>query len=99
MSKLRHIPYAVLTAGCMLVGGGAYAQSIGQIDQREANQQQRIDNGIRDGQLTRGETARLEQGEQRIDRTEARDAARGPMTQQERQHLNGMENRQSRDIS
>jgi hypothetical protein len=82
MTKLRYVPYAVLTAGSLLIGGGAYAQSIGQIDQREANQQQRIDNGIRDGQLTRGETARLEQGEQRIDRTEARDLAKGPLTSQ-----------------
>src|ERR1700722_9219143 len=99
MSKLRLVPYAVLTAGSLLIGGGAYAQSLSTIDQREANQQQRIDNGIHDGQLTRGETARLEQGEQRIDRTEARDLSHGPLTQQERQHLTNMEKRESRDIS
>jgi len=99
MPKLRLIPYAVLTAGGLLVAsGGAYAQSASNIDWREGNQQQRIDNGIHDGQLTPGETARLEQGQQRIDRTQARDESRGPMTGQERQQLGRMENRESRDI-
>src|SRR5476649_186369 len=100
MTKLRLIPYAVLTvAGILAVSGGANAQSMYDINQRQDVQQDRIDHGVRDGQLTRGEAGRLEQGEQRIQRTEARDQARGPMTQQERQQLNGMENRQSRDIS
>ena len=72
MSKLRHIPYAVLTAGSMLVGGGAYAQSMSTINQEQWGQQQQINHGVRDGQLTPGETARLEQGERDINRAQAR---------------------------
>ena len=67
MSKLRLVPYAVLTAGSLLIGGGAYAQSLSTIDQREANQQQRIANGTRSGQLTTGETGRADQRQANID--------------------------------
>ena len=68
MSKLRLIPYAVLTAGSMVAGGGAYAQSMYDINQRQDYQQDRIDRGVRDGQITRSEQYRLEQGERAIDR-------------------------------
>src|SRR5580704_4990183 len=97
MSIIRTIPYAVLSAG-LLAAGGASAQSMGSIDAREANQQERIEQGRADGQLTRGEARRLEQGEQRIERYEARARADGGVTPQERQHLDGMLNRESRDI-
>ena len=97
MSIFRTIPYAVLSAG-ILAAGGASAQSLGSIDAREANQQDRIEQGRADGQLTRGEARRLEQGEQRIDRYEARARADGTVTPQERQHLDGMLNRESHDI-
>src|SRR5450759_2191142 len=98
MSIFRTIPYAVLSAG-LLAAGGASAQSMGSIDAREANQQERIQQGRADGQLTRGETRRLEQGEQRIERYEARARADGVVTPQERQRLDGMLNRESRDIN
>ena len=54
MSKFRSIPYAVLS-GSLLFGGGAYAQSMYSIDQRQDYQQDRIEHGIRDGQITRSE--------------------------------------------
>jgi hypothetical protein len=97
MSIIRTIPYAVLSAG-LLAAGGASAQSLGSIDAREANQQERIEQGRADGELTRGEARRLERGEQRIERYEARARADGVVTPQERQHLDGMLNRESRDI-
>ena len=79
MSILRTIPYAVLS-GSLLVGGGAYAQSMSTIDQRQDYQQDRIERGIRDGQITRSEAARLEQGERAIDRAQARARADGVVT-------------------
>src|SRR5882762_9670723 len=97
MSKHRLIPYAVLTAG-LLVAGGASAQSMSGIDAREAYQQDRIQDGRRDGSLTRGEAARLNQGEQRIERYEAHARADGVVTPGERQRLDGMLDRQGRQI-
>lgn len=98
MFKHRLIPYAVLTAG-LLVAGGASAQSMSSIDAREAYQQDRIQDGRRDGALTRGETARLEQGQARIDRYQARAESNGVVSPGERQHLDGMLDRQGRAIS
>lgn len=97
MSRLRSLPYAVLTIG-LLAAGSASAQSMSSIDQREANQEQRIRDGRRDGSLTRGEAARLEQGEQRINRYEARARADGVVTPAERQRLDNMLDRESRAI-
>lgn len=97
MTKLRSLPYAVLTFS-LLAAGGASAQSMSSIDAREAQQQQRIANGVRDGSLTRGETYRLEQGERRIDQYEARARADGHVSGYERQRLDGMLDRESREI-
>jgi hypothetical protein len=98
MSRLRYLPYAVLTAS-LLAAGAASAQSMGSIDGREAAQQQRIEAGRRDGSLTRAEAYRLEQGEQRINRYETRARADGVVTPAERQRLDGMLDRESRQIN
>ena len=50
MSKLRLIPYAVLTAGGLIAASGpASAQSMYEINQRQDYQQNRIQDGIRLG--------------------------------------------------
>ncbi len=97
MSKFRSIPYAVLT-GSLLVGGGAYAQSMYSIDQRQDYQQNRIEQGIQSGQITRGEAYRLEQGERAIDRAQSRARADGVVTQQERNRIDHMVDRQGQQI-
>ncbi|SKA15193.1 hypothetical protein SAMN02745126_03777 [Enhydrobacter aerosaccus] len=98
MSKLRHMPYAALTAGSLLVGGGAYAQSMYGIDQRQAEQQQWISHGVSNGQLTPGETARLEQGQRSINRAQSYAEADGHVSPQERQRIDGMTNHEGREI-
>src|SRR5882672_10880067 len=97
MSIFRTIPYAVLS-GSLLVGGGAYAQSMSSIDQRQDYQQDRIERGIRDGQITSSEARRLEQGERAIDRTQARARADGVVTSQERARIDRMTDREGREI-
>src|SRR5476649_2115499 len=100
MTKLRLIPYAVLTAaGILAVSGGANAQSMYDINQRQEVQQDRIDHGIRDGQITRSEASRLEQGERNIDRAQLQAEADGHVTPQERARIDRMTNRESREIS
>ena len=97
MSKFRSIPYAVLS-GALLVGGGASAQSMYDIDRRQDYQQNRIEQGIQSGQITRNEAYRLEQGERAIDRAQARARADGVVTPQERARIDRMTDRESRDI-
>lgn len=67
------------------------------VNQREENQQQRIGNGVKSGQLTPGETSHLERGEQHIDNQVARDrsANGGHLTGQERRQVNREQNRES----
>jgi hypothetical protein len=68
------------------------------IDQRQANQEKRIDQGVASGQLTAHEAKRLEKGEQRIGNAETRAKADGTVTAQERKHLTRMENKESHAI-
>lgn len=97
MSKFRSIPFAVLT-GSLLVGGSAYAQSMYGIDQRQDYQQNRIEQGIRSGQITESEARRLRQGEIAIDRAQARARADGVVSQQERNRIDHMTDRQGRQV-
>lgn len=68
------------------------------VDQRQANQQQRIDQGVKSGQLTGTEAARLEKGQAQVERKEARAKADGKVTPKERQRLKKAQDQQSRKI-
>lgn len=68
------------------------------IDQRQANQEARIQQGEKSGALTPREANRLERQQQRIDRMENRAKADGVVTNKERAHLQHAENRQNRQI-
>ena len=72
----------------------------GEINQRKENQQDRIAQGVRSGQLTAGETARLEGREAHINRQEARMRAadNGHLTAADRAKINREQNRTSRAI-
>jgi WXXGXW repeat (2 copies) len=67
---------------------------------REANQDQRIANGLRSGQMTSGEAARAERTQSHIDQQvhDDRVANGGKLTGQERQQINGEQNAASRQI-
>lgn len=67
---------------------------------REANQDQRIANGLRSGQMTSGEAARAEQTQSNIDQQvhNDREANGGKLTGAERQQINGEQNAASRQI-
>jgi len=67
---------------------------------REANQDQRVANGLRTGQMTSGEAARADKTQSRIDQQVHNDRAAngGRLTGQERQQINGEQNAASRQI-
>ena len=89
---------AFATLGTTASAQTAPAPSTRVIDKREVNQQKRIANGVKTGALTPKETVKLEKQQQRIDNVEAKDKAKGPMTNGERKHLNKMENNASKNI-
>ena len=68
------------------------------VDQREANQQQRITQGVASGELTQKETYKLEKEQAAVNKTEARAKADGKVTRAERKRLHKMQDAASRDI-
>ena len=83
-----------------LVFGLCAVSSYGQVDARRENQQQRIAQGVRSGQLTAGETARLETKEAALNREIHADRAAngGHLTAAQHRQINRQQNRLSRQI-
>jgi len=76
----------------------ALAQSTPNIDQRQAVQQQRIEQGVASGELTQKEAAKLEQGQVKVERMEEKAKSDGTVTAQERARLHHAQDKQSRRI-
>lgn len=69
------------------------------IDKRKAEQQQRIDQGVKSGQLTPREAARLEKGQAKVQRMEDKAKADGVVTAKERKQLAHEQDKQSKRIA
>ena len=90
----------------LTAGGAAMAQSAApqapvgtpKIDQREANQEKRIEQGVKSGELTKKEAARLEKREAKLQANKEKAQADGKVTKQERQQLHREANRDSKAI-
>jgi hypothetical protein len=68
------------------------------IDRKQANQQRRINQGIRSGALTPGETYRLQRRQANIKAKEARFKSDGNLSRRERRVLNNNLNNSSKAI-
>jgi hypothetical protein len=102
----------VLAVGGLISVGAAVAQNtepvqqdpghprVNQVDQRQANQQERIGQGLKSGSLTAGEAARLERNQARIQRQKSADMAAhgGHLTKQEQNQINREQKAQSHAI-
>ena len=69
------------------------------VDQRQINQERRIEQGVASGSLTPRETMRLERGQQRVENMEMRAKSDGVVTRQERAQLQHAQDVQSRHIA
>jgi len=87
---------AIAAALSLAFCGAALAQA-GTV-QRDVNQQQRIEQGLKSGQLTTQEAARLEREESRVERDQARAMRDGKLTPAEKARLAREQNKVSRDI-
>ncbi len=77
----------------------AFAQAnTPRVDQRQANQERRIDQGVASGSLTEREANRMERGQQRVDNMENRAKSDGVVTRGERARLHQAQEVQSRRI-
>ena len=66
--------------------------------QRQNNQQARIKQGVQSGELTNGETVRLEKEQGKIQADKLNAKADGKVTPQERRKIQKEQNKASRDI-
>ncbi|OAI45613.1 hypothetical protein AYO43_07870 [Nitrospira sp. SCGC AG-212-E16] len=81
------------------VASPVLAQSIGTEVQRDINQETRVEQGLKSGQLNTGEAAKLERGEARIDRMESKALKNGNLSQQEAARIQDAQNRESDTIN
>ena len=91
---------STLLAAAVILGSATFAaaQSTPGIDTRQANQQNRINQGVASGQLNARETANLQRGQARVQRMENRATADGVVTARERNRINQAQNVQSQKI-
>jgi len=87
-------------SGMMLLTSGlAFAQAeTPRIDKRQANQEQRIDQGIASGQLNEREANRLNNQQEHINKMEDKAKSDGVMTKKERARISAAQDRASRHI-
>ncbi|CAM5542456.1 hypothetical protein [Rhodanobacter lindaniclasticus] len=91
---------ASIVAGIGLGGAmAAAAQTTASTTQRDVNQQRRIEQGLKSGQLSTAEAARLEQGQAHVDRMQQRDLRDGSLSTSEQARLQTAQNRQSKAIA
>jgi len=78
-----------------------FAQTTGApaFQQRDINQQQRIEQGLQSGQLNTREAARLEHEEGQVNQMESRALRDGKVTATEQARINAAQNKASRDIA
>ena len=89
----------LVIGGVLLAAGMAYGQAeTPGIDQRQANQEQRIDQGIASGQLTQREAGRLEQQQQHINTMENKAKSDGVVTKKERTRIHAAQDKASKKI-
>ena len=89
---------ALLGAAAIALPAAAQTQSTPRIDQRQANQERRIEQGQKSGALNQKEAARLDKGQARVQKLEDKAAADGKVTRKERVRLEKAQDRQSRKI-
>jgi uncharacterized membrane protein YebE (DUF533 family) len=95
--KLLYVAAAFILA-CAALSALAQTSSTPRIDQRQANQERRIEQGEKSGQLTPKEATRLEKGQARVQKMEDKAAADGKVTKKERARIERAQDRQSKAI-
>jgi hypothetical protein len=90
----------VIFAAGVFTCATAFAQDPATVNQRRENQQDRIANGIQSGQMTAGETKKVEGQEANLNREirDDRQANGGTLTQTEKQQVNQQQNHLSNEI-
>jgi opacity protein-like surface antigen len=91
--------FMLFVLAAALMGSLAFAQTATpKVTKRQANQQHRIKEGVKSGELTKGEAAKLEAREGKIAVDKAKAKSDGVVTPAERAKLRREQNRASKKI-
>jgi hypothetical protein len=92
----NHIAAALMAT---FAATGAFAQTaVESMQQRDINQQQRIEQGLKSGALNTREAARLEKEQAAVDRAQANALKDGKLSAKEAVRIDNMQDKASRDI-
>jgi hypothetical protein len=95
---MNAVKTAVAIAIGTLLAGAAFAQTAASEVQRNINQQERIEQGLKSGQLTTGEASQLERGEAKVERMESHALSDGKLSPAEKARIDRAQNAESREI-
>jgi len=96
---MRFPKLTLVAVATSFLGTAAWAQTTAEMDQqRDVNQQERVEQGLQSGQLSTKEAGQLERDERHVDRMQANDLKNGKITPAEQARLNAAQNNASRQI-
>jgi hypothetical protein len=98
MKTMNAVAAAAMIAMFSLPSFAQGVQSTPRIDQRQAEQERRIDRGVRMGLITPREEQRLREEQRHIRREERRAMADGHMSREERRHIDHLQDQADRHI-
>jgi len=96
MKTVKFITTALVAA--FTLPAFAQTDSTKRIDQRQLNQERRIEQGVNSGTLNEREAARLDRGQARVEKMEDKASADGKVTMKERARIEHAQDQQSRRI-
>ena len=95
MKKIGWTMTVIAAVSFLFCADAAFA---GRVKHRQIRQQKRIHQGVRSGELTRGEACRLERQQAHLQRSKRRAWSDGTLTRRERVRLEIQQDRLSRNI-
>lgn len=98
MTRIAVLTATALLATTSFASADYYGNSTRDIDARRANQEHRINDGVRSGQLTRGEYQNLEAEQARVRQLERQAKADGYVSPRERAQIREAQNQASSHI-
>lgn len=95
---MKTIHALVVTAIAGALTGSVFAQTTATEVQRNVNQQQRIEQGLKSGELSTREAAKLEAGESKVERMEKNALKDGKLSDAEKARIEKAQNKESAAI-
>ncbi len=87
-----------ITALTLAFAASSYAVDTPKIDNRQAQQEQRIDQGVKSGAITPKEAEKLDAGQAKVQKIEEKAKADGTVTNQERKRIHHHQDVESKKI-